>query len=388
MAKRPRHAEVEPNDRVRRLRKLLKRERLDALLVSGPVDDVLGRHSQNRRYLSGFTGSVGWALVTREAAFAVVDGRYTEQAERECVPRGFTVYQMKRRTLEWLPGLLKAARLGGAKLGLSRADMTLGGYLGLKAAVKEVPRKHRPKLVAAPPLVEKLRRTKDAEEMAALVRAIEIADRAYERVLEQLRPGLLETEVAAMVREAVGELGGEDVAFSTIVASGAWGALPHATPRPEPIREGDAVTIDMGALVDGYCSDLTRTVVVGRPEERFEEVYAVVAAAQRAAIEGIRPGMTGQQAHAFAQDVIDKAGYGEQFVHGLGHGIGLDVHEFPHLGKVSEDVLKEGMVFTIEPGIYIPGWGGVRIEDVVVLEADGPRVLSRARTLEPTGVQA
>lgn len=375
------------DDRLTKLRALLKRENLDALLVSGPVDDVTGRHSANRRYVSGFTGSAGWALVTMDSAFAVVDGRYTQQAEQECGARGFRVYPTNGRMGDWLPGLAKAARLGGSKLGISRADMTLGGYLALRAGVTGLPKKRRPKLVPAGPLVERLRRLKDRAEMAALERAIDIADRAYERVLSQLRPGLLETEVAAMVQGAVSDLGGDGLAFSTIVASGARGALPHATPQPLPIEAGASVTIDMGALVDGYCSDLTRTFVAGSPDGKFDDVYGVVAAAQRAAIAGIRPGMTGKEAHALAQDVIDSAGYGEQFVHGLGHGIGLDVHEFPHLGKVSEDVLKAGMVFTIEPGIYVPGWGGVRIEDVVVLEADGPRVLSRAQKYEPTGVQ-
>ncbi|MGK2965756.1 MAG: M24 family metallopeptidase [Tepidiformaceae bacterium] len=376
------------SDRLSRLRALLEREKLDALLVSSPVDDVLGRHSQNRRYVSGFTGSTGIAVVTAERAVMVVDGRYTEQAERECVPRGFALFAMKGRLKEWLPGLVSEAGLAGKKVGISRADMSYGGYVGFAEAVAELAEGERPELAPAAPVIEELRREKDAEEMASLERAIRIADEACERVVEQVRPGMTEIEVSGMVERAVRELGADAVSFNTIVASGAWGALPHAQPRDVPIGEGDAVTLDMGALVDGYCSDLTRTFVVGEPSERFREVYGVVAAAQEAAIAGIRPGMKGDEAHAFAQGVIDEAGFGEQFVHGLGHGIGLEVHEFPHLGKVSEDVLEVGMVFTIEPGIYIPGWGGVRIEDVVVLEANGPRVLSRARKLTAAGVYA
>ncbi|MGH2610931.1 MAG: M24 family metallopeptidase, partial [Tepidiformaceae bacterium] len=171
-----------------------------------------------------------------------------------------------------------------------------------------------------------------------------------------------------------------------IVAAGPWGAMPHASPRGEVIREGDGVVIDMGALYGGYCSDLTRTVTVGKPDAKFRAIYEIVFEAQQAAIEGVEAGMSGVTAHRLASKVIGDAGYGENFGHGLGHGVGLQVHESPYLGESSEDVLEEGMVFTIEPGIYLPGWGGVRIEDVVVLVNGKARVLSHAQKLTPAGV--
>ncbi|MCC6381571.1 MAG: M24 family metallopeptidase, partial [Dehalococcoidia bacterium] len=202
----------------------------------------------------------------------------------------------------------------------------------------------------------------------------------------QARPDMTERTLAEAVARALQAQGAAGVAFDTIVGAGAWGAMPHATPREVPLGEGRPIVVDMGALVGGYCSDLTRTFVLGTPDDTFREIYAVVFEAQRQAIERVEAGMTGVQAHALAANVIAEHGYGERFGHGLGHGVGLDVHEAPYLGMTSEDVLEEGMVFTIEPGIYLPGWGGVRIEDVVLLKGGRAQVLSHAAKLSPAGV--
>ncbi len=374
------------NDRLDRIRAALAEERLDALLVSGPVDDVYGRHSQNRFYVSGFTGSSGFALVTRDRAIMAVDFRYTEQAERESTPRGFEVWKFEGRWEQWVPALVKHAGLAGSRIGLSAADTTLGAWERLNKCLLEMPWGRRPTLGTAGRIVEQLRKLKDPEELAGLQRAITTGDRAFERVEAALQPGMTELEVAAAIESAIRDLGGQGVSFETIVAGGAWSAQPHASPRAEPIREGEPIIVDMGALQGGYCSDLTRTTVIGRLTPEMAAIYGIVFEAQQAAIEGVESGMTGIAAHRLAHDVIAQAGHGDHFGHGLGHGIGLEVHESPYLGFSSEDTLEEGMVFTIEPGIYLPGLGGVRIEDVVVLENGKARVLSHARKLTPSGV--
>ena len=373
-------------NRLERLRAALEEAHLDGLLVSAPADDVFHRHSQNREWLSGFTGSTGRVAVTRDRAVIAVDFRYVEQAERQCVPRGFEVLRIKGKETEWLPALVTAAELGGKKIGLSGADFSYGAAEALTDAAEELPPAVRPSFLVARGLIEGLRKHKDAEEMANLQHAIDIGDQACEAAILALRAGVTEIEIAEFIERDVKARGAEGVSFETIVAAGPWGAMPHASPRHEQMREGDVVVIDMGALYDGYCSDLTRTVVVGAPDTKFREIYDIVFEAQQTAIEGVEPGMTGVAAHRLAAEVIQKAGYGEKFGHGLGHGVGLQVHEGPYLGESSEDVLEEGMVFTIEPGIYLPGWGGVRIEDVVVLEDGKARVMSHAQKLTPTGV--
>ncbi|HNO66737.1 MAG TPA: M24 family metallopeptidase, partial [Tepidiformaceae bacterium] len=203
-----------------------------------------------------------------------------------------------------------------------------------------------------------------------------------------LSPATPETAAADVFAARVKAAGGEDISFETIIAAGPNGAMPHAHPTGDAVGEGQPIVCDLGARYGGYCSDLTRTIVLGKPDAKFREIYEIVFEAQRAAIEGVEAGMKGSTAHKLAQDVIDRAGYGERFGHGLGHGVGLDVHEAPYLGTTSTDTLEEGMVFTIEPGIYLPGWGGVRIEDVVVLENGRARVLSKAPKLTPAGLTA
>jgi Xaa-Pro aminopeptidase len=196
-----------------------------------------------------------------------------------------------------------------------------------------------------------------------------------------VEPGWTEKQVAWEIERYIHENGGEGPSFPSIVAGGAWGAMPHAYPRDRALEEGEGVVIDMGARLDGYCSDLTRTIYLGHPDARFRAIYDIVFAAQLAAYEMIEPGMTGEQAHMLAHKVIEGAGYGEYFGHGLGHGIGLQVHEGPRVTPASSDKLEEGMVFSIEPGIYLTGWGGVRIEDLVVLENGHCRFLSHAPKL-------
>lgn len=375
------------SERLERIREALEEEGLDALWISSPIDDVNHAASQNREYVSGFTGSAGHVLVTRDRALIALDSRYWEQGEHECAPRGVDVWKREGRHGAWVPAFLREAGLESKKVGFSQADMTVGEFAALQKAAETMPWALRPQFGPAGPIVERLRAKKDREELARLQKAIDIADLAFAEVAAALQPGMTEQAVAEQVAQAVRAHGGSGVSFPTIVASGAWGALPHGSPRPEPIADGAPVVIDMGAMFGGYCSDLTRTVVAGEgaPPAKFREVYEVVFAAQQAAIEGVEAGMTGAQAHELAHSVIRDAGYGDQFGHGLGHGVGLQVHETPYLGPTSEDVLEDGMVFTIEPGVYLPGEFGVRIEDIVVLEDGKARVLSHASKLTPMG---
>ena len=381
-------APTSPAQRIERIRAALEEASLDGLYVASPVDDVNHRHSANRRYLTGFSGSTGYAAISPTAALLAVDARYSDQARREAEPRGFTVFDTKGPQAAWLPEFVAAAGLAGKRLGLSRSDLSYGDFLTLREAMERMPESDRPELVPAPPIVERLRARKDAGELALLEEAIAIAERAFLDVRGSVEPGVTERGFAAALDAAVKEHGARGLSFEPIVAGGERGAMPHADLSDRPFGPGEPIIVDWGAELSGYCSDLTRTFHLGPEPERFREVYEVVREAQQTAIERVEAGMSGTAAHALAASVIERHGYGEAFTHGLGHGVGLDVHDYPpYLGPTSEDVLEDGMVFTIEPGIYLPGWGGVRIEDIVTLEGGRARQLSHLDSTLPAGAQ-
>ncbi len=370
--------------RLSRLREKMADHKLDAFFITAPVEDMTKNQSPNRRYVSGFTGSMGNVVITADRGFVAVDFRYWEQALKECPHLELfkTVGPMK----EWLPKLLEG--LGGRRIGLQPGDLTLQAFRSLEKAIRDMPEAARPRLVVAPPIIEELRLHKDPDEIETLQRAITLGDRAFEAVSKILEPGWTETRVAWEIEKWAREHGAEAVSFSTIVACGPWSAAPHASPRDLPIEEGKPIVIDMGVVVDGYVSDLTRTITLGTPSTKFREIYDIVFTAQQMAIETIEAGMTGEQAHMIAHNVIEEAGYGDHFGHGLGHGVGVQVHEAPRLARTSPDTLEDGMVFSIEPGIYLEGWGGVRIEDLGVLENGRVRVLSHAPKLDKLGAHA
>src|SRR5438132_1022579 len=368
-------------DRLNRLRERMAKANLDGFLVGAPVEDIFHTHAANRRYLSGFTGSTGWLLITLDGAYIAVDFRYVEQAEREC-PQ-FTVFRATGGFDRWLPDMVGDDGVLGKRIGFEPGELTVAAFQAIKKAAESMPTSVRPKLLSAPPLVTELRAIKDSGEIQALQRAVDVGDAAFAAVAERIEPGWTERRVALEIEAEAKRLGAESLSFPTIVAAGPHGAMPHAQPRDHAIEHGTAVVIDMGVIVDGYCSDLTRTMPIGKPDAKFHEVYDIVLTAQRTAEELIRTGLTGEEAHMLAHNVIIQAGYGENFGHGLGHGVGLLVHEAPRLANTSKDELKDGMVFTIEPGIYIAGWGGVRIEDMAVLENGKARILSRPSKLMP-----
>jgi len=352
--------------RIARLRAQLDERGLDALLVSQP---------SNRRYLSGFTGSAGYLLISESDTLIATDFRYFEQAAAQAPD--FRLQPVAGTSFEtWLPNLLSG--LGGKKVGFEAAHLPYGTFEHMSTVLRALPEADRPKLVLALDVVEVLRAIKEPAEIDAVQAAVDLGDAAFAHFMERVEPDWTEKQAAWEIERYMREHGGEAVAFETIVAGGAWSAMPHAYPRDEPLGEGRPIVIDMGVRLDGYCSDLTRTIVLGEPDGEFQRIYDIVLGAQLTAIELIAAGMTGEQAHLLAQRFIDEAGYGESFGHGLGHGVGLEVHEKPRMGRGSEDVLADGMVTSVEPGIYVSGWGGVRIEDLAVMENGRLRVLSRA----------
>ena len=354
--------------RLDRLRGALQGKRLDSMLVSS---------GDNRRYLSGFTGSAGYLVVTEKDAVLATDFRYVEQAGRQAPD--FKVHRVGGK-VDWLPKL--AAELGVQRMGFEEQDLTVSTHAAFVKANREAGNGVRLRLVRTSDIVDCLRSKKYPEELEMLQRAVDIADQALDEVGPTIEPGVTEESVAWRLEKAMRERGAESVSFDTIVGAGPNGALPHHRADDTVIREGQAVVIDMGCVYQGYCSDLTRTLIVGAPDDKFRRVYDKVLEAQLTAEEKIETGMTGQDVDAVARDIIEEAGHGDDFGHSLGHGVGLAVHESPHVGPRAEDVIEDGMVLTIEPGIYLSGWGGVRIEDMVVMENGHARVMSRAKKLD------
>ncbi len=320
----------------------------------------------NVRYLSGFSGSTAWLLAGRETTTLITDFRYKEQAEGE-VYKGI---EIKIDTKEPLGVICDMAPGLKGKVGFEAGSLTYAAYEKLRSSAGG--------LTPAEGLVEELRKTKDANEIASISKAAAIADSVFGEIVGEIRQGLSEVDVAARIDFLLRKRSSEVPAFKTIVASGAHASLPHATPTARIIRGGDVVKMDYGAIWDGYCSDMTRTVVMGKASDKVKEVYGIVLEAQERAIAGIRPGAACREIDKIARDHIEAEGYGENFGHGLGHGVGLEVHEGPRLSKKSDEALKIGNVVTVEPGIYIPGWGGIRIEDMVVVTEDGCDVLTSA----------
>ncbi len=352
------------SDRLNRLVAQFPEKELDALLISAP---------ENRRYLSGFTGSAGYLFISSERAVLVTDSRYTEQATNQAPD--FQVMQV-RGGWDWFLEQLKET--GVKRVGFESRDMTVATYNSLVGAVKDDSALSQVSMIATAEMPEEGRVFKDQRELALLQRAIDASDAAMEVVCPNITVGMTEREVAWRMEMAMRDFGADGISFDTIVASGPNGAMAHHRPSDRAIQAGEPIVIDMGAIVEGYCSDITRTVVVGEPDETFRKIYDIVLGAQLTAINTVRPGMTGEDCDDLSRAVIGEAGYGDNFGHSLGHGVGLAVHESPRVSPRSPDKLEPNMVFTVEPGIYLTGWGGIRIEDIVVLGDDGAKVLSKA----------
>lgn len=352
--------------RVQKLRERLAKDELDALFVS---------NGENRRYVSGFVSTAGYLLVTQTEAIICTDFRYTELAAQQAP--GWRVERIGGKP-DWLANLTKELEIG--TLGFEADDITVATLERFKKALKD--NDADPELSPTSGIGVDLRAYKDAGELELLQRAIDIGDQAFEETAAQLRVGMTETEAAWIFEKAVRERGAESISFETIVAVGPNAARPHHATSDAVLVEGQTIVFDCGARYQGYCSDLTRTVVLGDADDEIKRVYDIVHTAQLAAIDMVKPGMTGDECDAIARTIISEAGHENDFGHSLGHGLGLEVHENPGVGPNAKGKLENGMPFTIEPGIYIPGWGGVRIEDVVVLENDKARVMSHAAKMK------
>lgn len=360
--------------RIRRVRSELDKRQLDVLLVSQP---------ENRRYLSGFTGSAGFLLISKAETFLLSDFRYMTQGPQQApeyefirIERGFP-----RKGLG--PTL---DRLTGSRIGFEAADMTVAGHSAWLEGVHEAGDKAE--LLPTEGLVEDLRAIKDDGELAIIAEAVRIVDDAWAKLIERIKPGMTERDVAWKLEQLIREEGAESLSFPTIIASGPNAAKPHHGISEREIQAGEPIVCDFGAKYAGYCSDITRTVCIGEPDGRFNEIYDLVLKAQLTAERDILPGIAASRGDQYARDVIAAAGYGEQFGHGLGHGVGLEVHEAPTMGPSGTLTLAPCMTVTVEPGVYLPDWGGVRIEDLCFVRNNGLEVVNRASKDPRIGVRA
>ena len=345
-----------------RLKTVVEQNRLDALLVS---------HLPNIRYISGFTGSAGVLLAMESAILLFTDGRYKEQARTEVVGARVVIGRKPALTAagEWL-------NAHGKKLGIRVAGIEVQ-YLRVaeRDQLRKVLRSNL-RLREAPPLIERMRMVKDDEEIASLRCAVRLGASLFDVALKMIRPGTKEIEVAAEMEYEARKTGAEGMSFETIIAAGPRSALPHGRASTAAIPATGFVVCDFGIILAGYCSDMTRTVHVGKPNADAEKMYDAVREAQQAAIDRVRPGVSvGEVDHA-ARKVLTARGFGKYFTHSTGHGVGLEIHEPPRVARGQSDLLRSGMVITIEPGVYVPGTGGVRIEDMVVVTEGGCEVLT------------
>ncbi len=341
-----------------KLREQMQKRELNSLLVTNPY---------NLRFITGFTGTAGLALITPNDAWFITDFRYTEQAGEQV--KEFKVVQAQKGLLDEVARIVQEAAV--ERLAFEQDYMTFATY-------SQYQEKLTATLEPVSGLIEQLRMVKAPEEIDVLKAAAKIADDAFEHICTYIKPGMTELQVSNELEFFMREQGATSSSFDIIVASGLRSALPHGVASDKKIEQGDLITLDFGALYQGYVSDITRTVAVGEPSDKLKEIYKIVLDSQVLALEKIKPGMTGIEADAIARDYIKSKGYGEAFGHSTGHGIGLEVHEGPGLSFRSETVLEPGMAVTVEPGIYLPGIGGVRIEDDILITETGNERLTHS----------
>ncbi|MGE6369141.1 M24 family metallopeptidase [Planococcus kocurii] len=346
---------------------ILKIQKLRTEMNSQNIEALLITSSFNLRYITGFTGTAGLAIVTQEKAVFITDFRYTEQANDQV--EDFVVVQAEKNLTDEAFKTVKSLAI--QTLAFEQDHMTYATAMQYKSKMDI-------ELQPVSDLVEKIRMVKTPEEITILKAAAKIADDAFEHICGFIRPGLTELEVSNELEFFMRKQGATSSSFDIIVASGLRSALPHGVATDKIIEKGDMVTLDFGALYNGYISDITRTVAVGQPSEKMKEVYDVVLKAQELGVEKIGPGISGIEADAIARDYIKSKGYGDAFGHSTGHGIGLEVHEGPGLSFKSETILEPNMAVTVEPGIYLPGIGGVRIEDDILITESGNERLTNS----------
>lgn len=345
-------------ERLNGLRSLLQEKDLDALLITNPI---------NRRYMTGFTGTAGVAIVSNDQAYLITDFRYIEQANEQA--KHFKVIEHSGPIEETINKQLKSLTI--ERLGFEKNDITYAQYERFKDRLEVT-------FVPTANVVENIRIQKSPDEIEILKDAAKIADQAFEHIQTYIKPGVREIDVATELEFYMRKLGATSSSFDIIVASGYRSALPHGVASEKKIQSNELVTLDYGAIYQGYCSDITRTVAVGNISDELKTIYETVLGAQKLGVKKIKAGMTGKEADEITRDYIEEKGYGSYFGHSTGHGLGLEVHEEPRLSKNAHSVLKPGMVVTVEPGIYIPKVGGCRIEDDLVIHENGNERLTNA----------
>jgi len=349
--------EITLNSRLSKFREALKEKNIEAALICKP---------ENRRYLSGFTGSAGYVLITAEKAYFITDFRYIEQAKQECI--GYEIIEHHQK--QPLFTILNDLRL--ENLGFEEKYTTYSEYMELQKKLTKT------KLFPLGEITERLRIIKDPEEIDLIRKAASIADEAFQHICHYIKPGLTEKEIAIELEMLMKKKGASALSFEPIVASGIRSALPHGVATDKKLEKGDLLTLDFGCIYNGYCSDMTRTVILGKANQKQKEVYDIVLHAQMSALESVRPHILSKEVDKIARDIITQKGYGDHFGHGLGHGVGLEIHEAPRVSPSGEEQLEQNMVITVEPGIYVPGFGGIRIEDLVVITEKGKEILSKS----------
>jgi Xaa-Pro aminopeptidase len=349
------------NQRLDQMRAYLNQngDKFEGFFVSKP---------ENRSYLSGFTGSFGYLLITPQDAILFTDGRYVEQATSQAP--GWTVVRLQRPFEQAVAGELK--RLNLRRLAFEAEHLTFGDYTYWSGSLENS------EWFPTQGVISGFRQRKGPEEVAQLRQAVAIADKAFEYLLGILKPGMTEREAAAELEFAMRKYGADAIAFDTILASGWRGALPHGRASDKKIEKGELITVDFGARFESYNSDITRTVVIGQPTERQRQIYDLVLGAQLAGCEAVRPGVSCSEVDGVSRKYFENAGVVEYFLHSLGHSLGREVHETPFLTPTDTTPLEPGMVVTVEPGLYISEWGGVRIEDDLLVTASGAEILPRS----------
>jgi Xaa-Pro aminopeptidase len=346
----------------KRVYQILEEKGADALLITDEY---------NMRYIGGYTGE-GCLFITPEKHFLITDSRYTLQAQNESGPKGFEVLEISRACgyPQWIAKIVEELKLH--TVAFENLSISYVAFEGYKNEAKGV------EWLEIGDVLNNLRVIKTPEERTNMQMAASIADLAFNDIVKFIKPGVTELEIAARLEYVMKQNGAQSTSFTTIIASGLNGAMPHAQVTSKPVEEGDFVTMDYGCKYNGYCSDMTRTVVVGKASDKQREIYELVLKAQMAGIEALRPGVTGAAVDKVSRDIITEAGYGEYFGHGLGHSVGLFIHEEPRLAQSNKEVLLPNIIETVEPGIYIPGFGGVRIEDMLIVTENGCESLSNA----------
>ncbi len=321
----------------------------------------------NRNYLSGFTGDESYSIITKDKAYFITDFRYIEQAKQEA--KEYEIIRYEFPVEKFLGDFIN--KLNIKKLGFEEDIVSFRLYNQLKSGFSC-------ELAPLEGIIEDIRTIKDKSEIENIQKAASIADDAFKHILNYIKVGMTEKEVALELEFYIRNQGASGLSFKTIAASGCRSALPHGTASDKKIKNGEFLTLDFGCIHNGYCSDMTRTVVIGKPDEKMTEIYNIVYHAQELALKEIKPGISGFDVDKAARDYIKSCGYGDNFGHGTGHGVGMEIHENPRLSPKFNMELKPGMVITDEPGIYIPDFGGVRIEDLVLVTEEGHKLLSRS----------